>query len=279
MASGPGFSGDVGKLGYVDENSTMRLYNAGQVKTMANNSYSVLNGMDTSSGDIVPAMYASTPKDCQAKCNTNDNCSAAVFNTSTNSCNLKGSDFTTGIKSQNGTNLYMRNKQPGVELPGISNKTNFVDSIKFHNYTTSGDDYSNPLSNANSVQRAALSNATDRANLLSNQLVNGTGTGSGPGTGTGTQTGSGSVKENYDNMTDNINGINQNITQESTTVHTSINDDFNQYQDRTKLRRNMKNNDNIVKDSNILVLQQNYSSMFWTILATGAVLVSMAVVK
>ena len=281
LASGPGFSGNVGKLGYVDENSTMWLYNAEEVKTTANDSYSVLNGLDTSSGDIVPAINASTPKDCQAKCNTNDNCSAAVFNTSTNNCNLKGSDFTNGIRSQTTSNLYVRNKQPGVELPGISNKINMVDSIKFNNYTTSGGNYSNPLSNANSVQRAALSNATDRANLLSNQLINGTTarTGTGTGTGTGTQRGSGSVKENYDNMKDNINGINKNISQESTTIHEKINDDFNEYQDRTKLRRNMKNNDNIVKDSNILVLQQNYTSMFWTVLATGAVLVSMAVVK
>ena len=36
---------------------------------------------------------------------------------------------------------------------------------------------------------------------------------------------------------------------------------------------------NILKDSDIVVLQRNYDYLFWTILATGTVLVSMNIVK
>ena len=37
--------------------------------------------------------------------------------------------------------------------------------------------------------------------------------------------------------------------------------------------------DSLLDDSDIVVLQKNYDYMFWTILATGAVLVSMNIVK
>jgi hypothetical protein len=36
---------------------------------------------------------------------------------------------------------------------------------------------------------------------------------------------------------------------------------------------------NILKDSDIIVLQKNYDYLFWSILAAGAVLVSMNIVK
>jgi hypothetical protein len=36
---------------------------------------------------------------------------------------------------------------------------------------------------------------------------------------------------------------------------------------------------NILKDSDIVVLQKNYNYLFWSILAAGTVLVSMSVVK
>jgi hypothetical protein len=42
---------------------------------------------------------------------------------------------------------------------------------------------------------------------------------------------------------------------------------------------NANNMDNIVEDSDITILQQNYNYLFWSILATGTILVSMNVLK
>jgi hypothetical protein len=39
------------------------------------------------------------------------------------------------------------------------------------------------------------------------------------------------------------------------------------------------NMNNIVEDSDIVVLQENYNYLFWSILATGCILVSMNVIK
>ena len=40
-----------------------------------------------------------------------------------------------------------------------------------------------------------------------------------------------------------------------------------------------ENMNNIVSDSDIVVLQKNYNYLFWTILATGTVLISMNMIK
>ena len=47
----------------------------------------------------------------------------------------------------------------------------------------------------------------------------------------------------------------------------------------TKIKNYNTNMDSLLDDSDIVVLQKNYDYMFWTILATGAVLVSMNIVK
>jgi hypothetical protein len=265
LLGGSGFSGDIGKLGYIDENSSMKLYDSNQVNMT--NLYSQFNGLNSLTADVGTYPNIVDPNVCKTECSKNDKCAAFVFNTTTNNCNLKGADFTSGISATDAaTNLYIRNKEPKSNapgfsiIPGISDKVNAVDSVQFRNYTMNGGNYNNPLSNANSVQRAALENATSRANLLSNQLINGT--------------------ESYSNLTDNINHINQN-TNSSKIIHRRINANVRKYNKNkvkiNKLREN--NNDNIVKDSQIVVSQQNYQSMLLTILATGAVLISVAIVK
>ena len=264
LSGGPGFVDEIGKFGYVDENSLLKIYDPNQEKMT--DVYSQLNGLNSSTPDISTFPNVFDASGCKIECNKNKNCVAFVFNATTKNCNLKGADFTSGISASDvaATNLYIRNKEPKSNrpgfsvIPGISDKVNAIDSVQFHNYEMNIDNYNNPLSNANSVQRAALDNATGRANLLSNQLINGT--------------------ENYSNLNDNITNINKNIDS-SKIIHETINTNVNKYNENDKLRQNIKNNDNIVKDSEIVVSQQNYQSVLLTILASGAVLLSMAIVK
>lgn len=266
LTSGSGFTGDIGKLGYVDENSSMKLYDSNQVNMT--NVYSQFNGLNSLTADVGAFPNIVDPSGCKIECDKNDNCAAFVFNETTKNCNLKGADFTSGISAIATDNLYVRNKQPkssntpGFSLvPGISDKVNAVDSTQFHNYTMNSGNYNNPLSNANSVQRAALDNATGRANLLSDQLINGT-------------------KENYDNLADNITKFNTN-TSTSQNIHETITTNFRKYnENKNKIDRlRQANNDNIVKDSQTVVSQHNSQSTWLTILATGVVLISMAIVK
>jgi hypothetical protein len=48
---------------------------------------------------------------------------------------------------------------------------------------------------------------------------------------------------------------------------------------RTRVKNFNTNTDNILKDSDIVVLQKNYDYLFWSILAAGSVLVAMNIVK
>jgi len=260
LVSGPGFRGEIGKLGYVDENSGMHLY--ANDETDFSNTYAQFDGLNSSVADISSLSSVSDPNVCQTECNNNAKCGAVVYNTSTKNCNLKGSDFTSAATTTDPTtSLYIRNKQPTTLPYGISSNVNNIDSIKFRNYNNGGV-YGNPKVNATSVERSALDNADTRAKLLYNQLAG--------------------VKEQFDNMTDNINGINT-TNSSINSNHASINSNAASYkltrEQAEVFKQNVKQGDNIVKDSNIVVLQRNYNYMLWSILATGAVLVSMAVVR
>jgi hypothetical protein len=50
-------------------------------------------------------------------------------------------------------------------------------------------------------------------------------------------------------------------------------------QTNTKIKNYNTSIDNILKDSDIVVLQKNYDYLFWSILAAGSVLVAMNIVK
>jgi hypothetical protein len=90
-------------------------------------------------------------------------------------------------------------------------------------------------------------------NLLSNQISNLT-----TKFGTGSQT---AAKQ----MTTNTQGVGEYLT------------DLNKT--NNKIQNYNTTIDNILKDSDIVVLQKNYDYLFWSILAAGSVLVGMNIVK
>jgi hypothetical protein len=70
----------------------------------------------------------------------------------------------------------------------------------------------------------------------------------------------------------NMNGLNNYVS--------NIIDTQQQIKEGFDSKNNDNNNvDNLLTDSDITVLQQNYDYLFWSILATGTVLVSMSVLK
>ncbi len=134
--------------------------------------------------------------------------------------------------------------------------TGNVDSIRYNNYVSGGEiGNSYGLANATSSQQQQLSQLQTQLDQLTAQLNSLTGEYGNGATEAQTQvnTNMKGVKEylNELNYTDNkIKGFNTNT-----------------------------NIENILSDSDIVVLQKNYDYLFWSILATGTVVVAMNIVK
>ena len=129
-----------------------------------------------------------------------------------------------------------------------------IDSITYDNYIqydslTSGDD----LAYANSVQKEQLLQLQNKLNELSSQISSYTNN-----FGTriiDTQSQSKSNTDGIQLYLDNLNTINNKIKHFDTNI------------------------ENILNDSDIVVLQKNYNYLFWSILAAGSVLVAMNISK
>ena len=110
------------------------------------------------------------------------------------------------------------------------------------------------LANATATQKQQLSQLESQLKLLSSQLSSYT-----TDFGQGTYQSTDQAKKNVSGIQDYLTGIQ--------TANTTIQN------------MNTTNIENILKDSDIVVLQKNYDYLFWSILAVGTVLVAMNVGK
>lgn len=129
-----------------------------------------------------------------------------------------------------------------------------IDSNTYDNYDYSGDaDIPDGLKNATDVQKLQLDQLQTRLKLLASQMSGYTGNYT-----TGLQEAQSQLQANTKGIQDYLNQIE------------NIND---------KIERYDSNIDNVLSDSDIVVLQKNYDYLFWSILAAGSVLIAMNVMK
>jgi hypothetical protein len=219
--------------------------------------YTKISGANSEGYDIPGAAYGdATVEKCKTSCNNNSKCAGFAYDNINNVCQPKSSSMYPNGDIQVSTNvdLYVRGKNPINPPIGVTSSTNNTDSVIYQNYINGGEiKNSYGLANANSVQKQQLAQLQSKLSLISSQISDLT-----TRFGTGTTASENQTKKNVqglDNYLTTLNNTNKKITS-----YTS-------------------NLDNILDDSDIVVLQKNYDYLFWTILATGTVLVSMNLVK
>jgi hypothetical protein len=135
----------------------------------------------------------------------------------------------------------------------FNNYTSLTSEI-YQNYINGGDlGKSYGLANATSVQKQQLAQLQTKMNLITSQINNLT-----------SRFGSGTIASE-DQSKKNVSGLGDYLTSLTNT--------------NKKISNFSENVDNILDDSDIVVLQKNYDYLFWTILASGTVLVSINLVK
>jgi len=250
-----GVQANMGKLAYIDQNSELHAYPASNFQYT--NTYTKFDNTNSPNNDISGAAYANaTAEQCQTSCNNNAECAGFVFD-SNSFCWPKNSGMYPAdntLTSVVNDFTYIKNAMPTTPPIGVSSTTNKTDSITYNNYANGGA-LSNKygLANATSVQQQQLEQLQTQMNLLSNQ-ISGLTTEFGDGSQTATK-----------QMTANVQGVGEYLTDLTQT--------------NNKIQNYNTSIDNILKDSDIVVLQKNYDYLFWSILAAGSVLVAMNIVK
>ena len=250
---------NMGALSYVDADSN--LYTYPSTNQQYTNTYpTTINNMNATDSGISGANFSNTTvESCKTQCNNNAQCAGFVMNGS--SCWLKTNGmypFGGSSAPSQGTTIYIRGKQPTKPPLGVAQNANMTDSLTYKNYVNKGEVGSEyGLAKASITQKQQLEQMQTKLGLLSKQLTNLTNNFQ-DGTNTAEQQSQENVKGIYNYLTDltSTNEKSKNVAGETST-----------------------NVQNILKDSDIVVLQKNYDYLFWSILAAGSVLVSMNIVK
>ena len=244
----------IGKLAYIDQNSTLYSYPTDNIQY--SNNYTLYTGIDSTGNDISDAAYGNATVDqCQSTCNSNPDCAGFTF--SNNVCYPKTSGmFPNGSQQINkNINLYTRNKAPINPPIGVTGTVVNIDSILYDNYKNGGDIGSSyGLANATTTQKQELEQIQSKLNLLTSQIN--------------------TYTNKFSSGTDSLNSQSSKNTE-------GLGDylkDFEKINNNIK-KYNASNIENILNDSDITVLQKNYDYLFWSILAAGTVLVTMNIAK
>lgn len=244
----------LSSLGFID--SDANIHNYPSTNATFNNTYTQFSG-NSSGNDIQGASYGnSTIEQCQKTCDVNSLCAGIVFDNTNNICYPKTSAMypNSSLTIDNQNTTFVRGKMPLNPPIGVSNSTNNIDTITYNNYVNGGPlQKSYGLTNATSAQKQQLDQLQTKLNLLSSQITNFTNK-----FDTGSTTAITQSNKNVNGIKDYLQGI--------TTTNDKIVNFDNNFQ-------------NMLSDSDITVLKHNYDYLFWSILATGTVLLSMNILK
>jgi predicted nucleic acid-binding Zn-ribbon protein len=247
---------DAGKIGYINENSELREYDSDNI--VLTNNYTVTKNAYTYGNDIPGAMYGNATVDqCKSTCNGNKDCYGFVFYNSNKLCLPKTSGmypYGGPLNPISGVDTYVREKRPINRPFGISDIIKNIDTVLFRNYIkgTGNDEYYG-LKNATNVEKQKISELQGKLDNLASRIAKLSNTFSSGSVSAQTQS-----KNNISGLENYLSDL-KNTNEQIQTTNTGMT--------------------RIINESDIIVLQKNYTYLFWTILATGTVLVTMSIAK
>jgi hypothetical protein len=249
-----GYTSDMGQLAYIDQNSELHAYPS--TNTQFQNSYTQINGIDSPGNNITN--FSGSVQQCQTSCNNNNSCAGFAYTGGT--CYLKNNSMYPNSQENinSNVNLYVRNEQPAQPPVGVPFQTNNINSIQYQNYVNGGQ-----LGSEYGISTSITPAQQQELNTLQNQLN--------------------SISQAITDLTDDFQGGTLNTSSQMTKnvkgvdVYLTELDALN-----SKIQKYGGENlgiNNMIKDSDIVVLQKNYSYLLWSTLAIGTVLVAMNIAK
>lgn len=262
------------KAGYINNDAVLQEYPSSMLSL--SNTYKIINGADSWGNDL-GSWSGGTEQDCQNKCNANTDCYGYSYNNSNQSCWIKDKNmYPTGqIQDSQSFNLGIR-RQNILNPPGCSNQINDVDTIQFDNYIKGNT--MTPSSQCN-VPMVSQQDQMNYDNIKSQLSILG---------------------QDIASKMENLYSQDKNIYKKFNMNESQFKKDIEEYKNvNLKIRKeleiesNNKNSNNnnmegmmnmndvngMVSNSDLIVLQENYSYIFWSVLAIGIVTVTINIMK
>jgi hypothetical protein len=255
----------IGKVGYVDGDANLREYPSSMIGK--SKQYDLYNGYDSFGNDL-GGFNTNDMNACMNACNANDECAAFVWQPGANVCYPKNNNAFPKGQRQVNPNLTLAVRRPAVIGSSSSCAKDFknIDTIEYSNYfkgspmdSTSvcgpnimldipGKELSNVYTELNSVSGNIVSNQnglyTDNINI-NNTMINGEKT-----------------------MTNNVKDYKQTKTAISSILGK-----------QKESMLNMQDLNAMISDSDLIVLQNNYQYILWSILALGTIIITVNAFK
>jgi len=257
----------LGKVGYIDSDSRLMLYPDSMLET--SNNYQIFPDSDSGGNDI-SNLTVKDQNECQTACNNNTECRA--YTSVGTSCWLKNKN--TYPKSGK---AYATGSTLGVRLPGLkgsttcSNKIVDVDTIQFDNYIKGTEMTSNTQCNPSIVSdqdRVEFDNIKSQLITLGNDIVS------------KTENLYNQDNNTFENLNINKEQFKKNIEKYKLT-NIKIKKELNLQDNNIEGMQNLDINDvnGMLNDSDLRVLQQNYSYIMWSIFAIGTITITINALK
>ena len=247
----------MGKMGYIDSNSKLFEYPSSMIIRGINYSNYVGYG---SSSKTLKTMEKTTPTACIDECDKDQKYYGFVFDKTNEKCYLKGSDILkpTLKKMNTERDLYIRDFKINGADPSCNKEIIPIDSNQWYRY------------NKGSQQMSSITTCSSTQQLVTNSTI------------AHLERRIAEVALQITNILSNLQKQNADIRNDIIGNEYHIETDLNNYNnimlDIQNYKKNEPNMNNIVKDTNLLVLYQNYNYMFWSILAISTVIISMKMV-
>ncbi len=249
-----GYPSDMSKIGYVDGNDKLMEYPSSMIVPGTN--YSKYVGYDSNS-KIVKTITNTTYNDCVTACNSSTSYYGFVFDNSTSTGYLKGKDILNpSLKVPNSnTDLYLRDVKTKNANMSCNRSTVSINSNMWRKYSKG----SMMTPNTTCSLTGRLTDQNKKIATLQNQIG---------------QVG-GQIISILNNLKKQTNDVKSKIGINSSKIDADLvmyNQTINEIQNYKKGEDNINN---ITKETNLLVLYQNYNYMFWSILAISTMIISM----
>jgi len=243
---------NMGNLGYIDEDSNVHKYSN---NTQYTNNYSTSSNVGSNLTEISNASFGNaTEKSCKSACNNISNCVAINF--SDGEC-IPLSAISEGFSNLEGYTgqIYTKNTTPLTAPLGAKNNTVNTDSVTFNNYSNGGN-----FSPAYGLIQA-IEPQQQKMNVIQNKLDV-----AASGISHVTNNYSAGVHKLEKQAKKNVIGLKKYISELKQTDNAIYNITSGSLE-------------NILTNSDIVVLQKNYNYLLWSILAIGTIIVAINVSK
>lgn len=264
-----GNKNNLGKLAYIDSDSKLKEYPDSMISY--SNDYQLYQGYDSGGNDLL-SLQATSIEDCTSSCNNNLSCAAFVYQSNTTTCWLKNKNAYPKGDKQINNSLVLGIRKPMLKgSTTCSNEIVNVDSVQYDNYTKGPNMDSNTECNTKTQvtsdeNRMEYDNIKQSLYSLGQQIA--------------------SEMENLYNQDNKIYeklNMNEKEFNKSIAMYKNINNKIqsNNIEGMTTMNKKLSINDinGMLTNTDLIVLQENYSYMFWSILAVGILIVTINTMK